>query len=262
MHTPIIKPDRFGCIAMAGVSSSACRGIPRGYQVPGLNLAKATRKQLQDSPSCIKAKVLLGMMLNMSDCSQESRILLVTMRNQLALALEQERLTTSRCLTSCSSTRDYSSIVNCNNCEGFMVQPVCLPCGHSMCRGCTEKSNVGNSDSLICPSCSLTCSKVPQKNPDSSSPGSSEKVERGACRIPTLTLQNVYHKWYPEWAESCRCREEGNMYANRGDFSSALQCYIQALETGYLSVVHLLYCENSVAVNVRMMAIASAAICV
>ena len=173
----------------------------------------------------------------MSNCSHESRTLLVAMKNQLSFALEERNLTTRAVASGSEPQVLYSTTVTCSNCEGFMVQPVCMPCGHSVCKGCTDKSTMLKNSNLVCPKCNYSCPKIPQGF--SPTPGEEQGAIPGAqageqCRTPTLTLQNAFRKWYPMWVESCRCREEGNKYANQGDFPLATQWYTQALETGIL----------------------------
>jgi hypothetical protein len=51
-------------------------------------------------------------------------------------------------------------------------------------------------------------------------------------RRPTVVLQNAFMRWYPGWAECCKYREEGNRFAQEGNFPLAVQCYNKALETG------------------------------
>lgn len=184
--------------------------------------------------------LLVKRALNMSGCSHQSRAIVAALRTQLATALEERELTASH--SAALTPSSYSSIVSCNNCGGFMVQPVCMPCGHSVCKACIEKSTMLSGDNLVCPKCSNTCPKIPTTI--SSSPDLRDRnamhLERSAdseliskqYRTPTLTLQNAFCKWYPKWVESCQCREEGNKYANLGDFVLATRWYTQALETG------------------------------
>lgn len=171
-----------------------------------------------------------------SSCSHQSRVLLAAMRAQLAIALEERELTAAHTAASPSS---YSAIVSCNTCGGFMVQPVCMPCGHSVCKACTEKSTMMSGDNLVCPKCNQTFPKIPKTISSSSEwggggsgPGEASEVKCKQHRIPTLTLQNAFCKWYPKWVESCKYREEGNKFANKGDFASAIEWYTQALGTG------------------------------
>lgn len=180
-----------------------------------------------------RVSLLVKRALNMTSCSRQSRVLLAAMRSQLAIALEQRELIAAHSPSSTSS--GYSSIVSCNNCGGFMVQPVCMPCGHSVCKGCMEKSTMLSGENLVCPKCSHTCPRFLGKGGPASEQKektSGEELSPGYSRTPTLTLQNTFRKWYPKWVESCRCREQGNQYANQGDFASATIWYAQALQTG------------------------------
>ena len=220
---------------MASVSTT----YPYPYQNSREYLAPVLPQQSKPLPSRFtssckaKATLLLRQILSMASCSQQSRKVLVVLRGQLAVTLELGELTPSTSQISKDSIGDYTSIVSCTNCEGFMVQPVCLPCGHSICKGCTEKSNVADSENLTCPNCNQVCSKLPQRHFEEEAPDLPARQQSIACRAPTLIIQNAFRKWYPNWVESCRCREEGNMYANRGDLTSAVKYYSQALETGW-----------------------------
>lgn len=199
------------------------------------SLPKPSRRscRVSETSSNWKSRVaaLMKRALNMSSCTQQSRVLLAAMRSQLKVALEERELAASPSPSSSSPTpQTYSSIVTCNSCGGFMVQPVCMPCGHSVCKGCTEKSTMLRGENLVCPKCNQTCPKIPASSASTSEPDSTEVLERH--RMPTLTLQNAFCKWYPKWVESTQCREEGNKHANNSDFVSAVRWYSQALETG------------------------------
>lgn len=178
-----------------------------------------------------RVSLLVKRALNMSCCSRQSRVLLAAMRSQLAMALEHRQLTAAQ--SGSATAPSYSSIVSCNNCGGFMVQPVCMPCGHSVCKGCMEKSTMLSGENLVCPKCNHTCLKVLGRDgPGSERTASGPELKLEYCRTPTLTLQNTFRKWYPQWVESCHFREEGNQHANKGDFASATLWYTQALHTG------------------------------
>jgi len=179
-----------------------------------------------------KVSHLLSRIQIMASCSQQSRKVLVVLRRRVSSALEQEKMSPSTWHVSKDSSVDYTGRVSCRNCEGFMVQPVCLPCGHSLCKSCTEKSNIASNDSLTCPNCNQVCSKIPPKCVEDLAPGSPSTRDQ-KCRAPTLIIQNAFRRWYPDWVESCRYREEGNMYANKDDFTNAVHHYSQALEKGY-----------------------------
>lgn len=238
-------------------------GLVTTYQA----LPQAGRHQV-----CIKTKLSLLMkrVLNMSKCSQSSLSLLVRMRDQLKEALEQEGIfpPESPCSQITDPSRFHSTVrhpqqtkseaasmssnssplepINanmkhwdCAYCVGFMVQPVCLPCGHSVCKNCLDKSVVGG-DVIACPYCNHICPCVPVgfgPNASSSSSGGSrgvdpENVSTAGSRRPTLLLQNAVQKWYPEWVESGKHKDEGNVFANEGDFPMAVHWYSKALQTG------------------------------
>ena len=220
---------------------------------------------------CIKTKltVLMKRLLNMSKCSQSSRSLLVQMRDQLKDALEREGIVapispfeSSNYPAACSAgprteaaaLSDYSAsafsresaaatagatvvgmameYLDCAYCIGFMVQPVCLPCGHSVCKSCLDKTVVGG-DILACPYCSQAFPSMPLGFSSSDSGGvESNGDAKASFRRPTLMLQNALLKWYPEWVESSKHRDEGNIFANEGDFPIAVHWYTKALQTG------------------------------
>lgn len=196
------------------------------------NCAERRRKQTQSVKVSSKFKsgvssvpvVVVKRGLNMSSSySRKSRVLLAVMRSQLANSLEQRKLEAA----SRGTTTSYSSLASCNNCGGFMVQPVCMPCGHSVCKACVEKSTVLSGENLICPKCNHAYPKMLRTGKVSS-----QDAKSRCCRTPTLILQNAFCKWYPKWVESCRHREEGNQHANQGDFASAIVWYTEALQTG------------------------------
>lgn len=174
-----------------------------------------------------RVSLLVKRALNMSSCSRQSRVLLAAMRSQLAISLEERQLEAVFTTGATTPPSSYSTIISCSNCGGFMVQPVCMPCGHSICKACVDKST---SENLMCPKCSHTCPKVVRTG--SSALKGKPSGPDGYCRVPTLTLQNALRKWYPKWVESCRHREEGNQHANQGDFASATFWYTEALQTG------------------------------
>jgi len=49
--------------------------------------------------------------------------------------------------------------LNCGACCGVFIEPVCFPCGHSLCKSCTERLvRPGSNPSIIC--CPIvTCQK-------------------------------------------------------------------------------------------------------
>ena len=211
----------------------------------------------------------------MSKCSQSSRSLLVQMRDRLKHSLEREGIAPPSDSPPCSvqprivtpeptplavqrselAPTDSFGVhaggsinlnlrhLDCAHCIGFMVQPVCLPCGHSVCKSCLDKTMVGGAGStggeqlLACPSCGNTFPLVPlgfnsssSTTEKSSSSGAANAPANG--RRPTVILQNALEKWFPDWVESGKHKDEGNVFANEGDFPMAVHWYSQALQTG------------------------------
>lgn len=112
-------------------------------------------------------------------------------------------------------------VLECPSCEGFMSKPVCLPCGHSLCKSCIERPSEATRTSLLCPSCGNTCSKIPLS------------FQNG--RSPTVILQSISEKWYPRLLECCAIREEGNKLATEKRISEAIAKYTTALEIGIVN---------------------------
>lgn len=239
-----------------------------------------------------KLSLLMNRMLNVSKCSQSSRSLLVQMRDHLKVALEREDIAppeppssslsppplpnctttpephsssvhspdrTQATITNSGTARNSAHPINmnlrhldCGYCIGFMVQPVCLPCGHSVCKSCLDKTMVGgggvSGDHLLaCPRCGHTFPNVPLgfsgPHSNNSGGGSSLAAERrsngansvnagAGGRRPTIMLQNALQKWYPDWVESGKHKDEGNVFGNEGDFPMAVHWYSKALQTG------------------------------
>ena len=154
-----------------------------------------------------KAAILVKKLLsNMTSCTQESQALLSAVRRELETALPPTHSRGDR-------------LLDCSSCEGFMAQPLCLPCGHSVCKCCLYKLRSSFTlSSILCPQCKHTCPHKP--------PGQSDD------RKPTLVLQNAFQKWYPRWLEACKYREEGNRFAQEGDFPLAVHWYNKAADTG------------------------------
>lgn len=252
----------------------------KASRTDGLVTTYQTLPQPDRHQVCVKTKLslIVKRVLNMSKCSRSSRSLLVQMRDQLKDALEREGIVPPESPfshhLSCSDGRQHvrtsttsdpqptrseaasdlahqqnspACVMNanlrhldCAYCTGFMVQPVCLPCGHSVCKSCLDKTTVGG-DLLACPNCSQTFPRVPVGfGSNSGSLSGGQRTVLGSrttlntdCRRPTLMLQNAVFKWYPEWVESAKRKDEGNVFANEGDFPMAVQWYNRALQTGW-----------------------------
>ena len=109
-----------------------------------------------------------------------------------------------------------------------MVQPVCLPCGHSMCKSCVDKVNK---------LCGETCGRC--KQPISSN---------SANYSPTIVLRTVVEKFFPKWVESGQYREAGNRHMSECDFHMSIEWFSKAITLGKLtwpslsSIIVWLYC--------------------
>ena len=100
-----------------------------------------------------KAAILVKKLLsNMTSCSQESQALQSAVRRELETALPPTHPRGDR-------------LLDCSSCEGFMAQPVCLPCGHSVCKCCLYKLRSSFTlSSILCPQCKHTCPQNLQDN--------------------------------------------------------------------------------------------------
>ena len=134
----------------------------------------------------------------MTHCSRQSRALFDVSKDKLSSTAGQKRLRPPN-----------TSLFDCFYCEGFMSYPVCLSCGHSMCKTCIDKLS-----NQACPKCKAVI------------------TTREPGHKPTLMMRNVLKKCFPEWVESCEFREIGNTFANEGDFPLAIDWYEKAISTG------------------------------
>lgn len=175
---------------------------------PSANTAMRSSRSTKRPFICTIVRRMLGM----ATCSQDSRTLFINVKARLEAAL-------SPLVTMKRGDSGETSTPVCPLCLCLMMRPVCLPCGHSLCKPCVARTTsrfLG--DSACCPRCRQSWPVVP--------PGMSGE------RRPTLVLQNAFMRWYPGWAECCKYREEGNRFAQEGDFPLAVHWYNKALETG------------------------------
>ena len=158
-----------------------------------------------------KGAHLLHKILAVAKCSASSRKLISSMKEELdklqPLSQKQYRL------------------LDCSACEGFMSHPICLPCGHSLCHLCMEKTSEQYSqNTIVCPRCQEPHSKIP--------------VGFLTSRKPTLLLQSLYQKCCPNMLECCTYRELGNKFAQGNSFITAIEHYNTAFETGTHISIH------------------------
>lgn len=157
-----------------------------------------------------KGVSLLHKILAVAKCSASSRKLICSMKEELDKLLPL-------------SQKQYR-LLDCSACESFMNRPTCLPCGHSLCQLCLEKtSEQHGQETIICPRCQEPYPKIP--------------VGFSTSRKPTLLLQSLYQKCCPNMLECCTHRELGNKFAQGNSFITAIEHYNKAFETGtYISI--------------------------
>ena len=174
-------------------------------------MASATGEGLPQGDLTTRMSLAVKRLLNFGGCSSHSKTLLTSMRNQLERALPHV-------------VSDTHRLLDCSNCEGYMAHPVCLPCGHSLCKSCMERGGGVAS----CPRCMQSWPRAP--------PGGD------GDRRPTVVLQHVLQKWFSRRLEACQHREEGNRFALEGDFPLAVHWYNKAVETGMCVCVCVCVC--------------------
>ena len=105
--------------------------------------------------------------------------------------------------------------LKCPSCSGFIVNPTCLPCGHSSCKLCIEKSYSGGK---------VTCAKCQTFW--------SDKSEGGKTRSQTVLLANTLAKCFPAKCKAFQLKEDGNKFTTSGDFPLAYDHYTESLKAG------------------------------
>ncbi|XP_044161955.1 LON peptidase N-terminal domain and RING finger protein 3 [Bufo gargarizans] len=112
-------------------------------------------------------------------------------------------------------------IVTCLECQGFLYQPVTLPCGHTFCKKCLENQR-GRSQCKMCP--------VTQEG------------TQHHHRVNVL-LSNIMAKGFPCEVQAAKLRHEGNALLGDGKLQDALARYNEAISL--VSLDHLLYSNRS-----------------
>lgn len=151
---------------------------------------------------------IIHKLLAMARCSVHSRKLVSAMRIELGKVLPPRPTATTS-----------HDLLLCSTCDGYMTRPVNLPCGHSHCHLCLERPSDKDKELVLCSKCQESHSRVP--------------VGFDGPRRPTLLLQSVCSKYYPPEVITCYLeRERGNQFAQEGNYSSAIEYYNKALQTG------------------------------
>lgn len=105
--------------------------------------------------------------------------------------------------------RDWDGC-RCRKCQGFLFEPVSLPCGHTFCKKCLERE-----DRAAAARCVLC-------------------RQEGGGRLPRVNviLSNLLGKWFPRQVRASQLRHEGNLLYREKKLHAALQKYDEALSLG------------------------------
>ncbi|XP_054070003.1 LON peptidase N-terminal domain and RING finger protein 3 isoform X4 [Rissa tridactyla] len=114
-------------------------------------------------------------------------------------------------------------VFRCRKCQGFLFEPVSLPCGHTFCKKCLERDRAAGSRCVLC------------------------KEEGGAAAGQLLRvnviLSNLLAKWFPCQVKASQLRHEGNLLYKEKKLQAALQKYNEAVSLAPND--HLLYSNRS-----------------
>lgn len=187
----------------------------------GARTASSSTRSSKRPFICTVVRRMLG--IKMATCSQNSRTLCINIKSAIDAALGP---LASSVRAAAVRGGESAGTPICPLCRCLMIRPVCLPCGHSLCKPCLTRSTANNP--LFCRRSDPACARCPRCHQSWPviPPG------MGVDRRPTVVLQNAFIRWYPGWAECCKYREEGNRFAQEGNFPLAVQYYNKALETG------------------------------
>ncbi|XP_043348083.1 LON peptidase N-terminal domain and RING finger protein 3 isoform X2 [Dermochelys coriacea] len=118
--------------------------------------------------------------------------------------------------------RDWD-IFSCRKCQGFLFEPVSLPCGHTFCKKCLERERAPESHCALC------------KEEGSLAAGQHLRVN--------VILSNLLAKWFPGQVSASQLRHEGNFLYKEKKLQAALQKYNEAVSLAPND--HLLYSNRS-----------------
>ena len=162
---------------------------------------------------------ILNKLIAMATCSSHSKSMVVKMKEELSRMLPMTNTSTPSDSPPPSSSSLPLSLLSCSTCQGHMIKPVCLPCGHSHCLSCIERMADTQKQTITCSRCQEGHPRVPMGFQSS--------------RQSTFILQTVLSKHCPaEMSLCCEERERGNEFAQSGNFETALVHYNRAMETG------------------------------
>ncbi|XP_072287514.1 LON peptidase N-terminal domain and RING finger protein 3 [Pyxicephalus adspersus] len=109
-------------------------------------------------------------------------------------------------------------ILTCKECQGFLYEPVSLPCGHTFCRKCLDASP--------CKVCRATLQEGTEQH----------------YRI-NVVLSNVISKWFPYEVQAGRLTHDASTLITDNRLEEALDKYNEAIKLVPLD--HLLYSNRS-----------------
>ncbi|XP_068268044.1 LON peptidase N-terminal domain and RING finger protein 3 isoform X2 [Nyctibius grandis] len=114
-------------------------------------------------------------------------------------------------------------VFRCRKCQGFLFEPVSLPCGHTFCKKCLERDRAAESRCVLC------------KEEGSTAGGQLLRVN--------VILSNLLAKWFPCQVKASQLRHEGNLLYKEKKLQAALQKYNEAVSLAPND--HLLYSNRS-----------------
>ncbi|KAI1234829.1 hypothetical protein IHE44_0003211, partial [Lamprotornis superbus] len=118
--------------------------------------------------------------------------------------------------------RDWD-VFRCRKCQGFLFEPVSLPCGHTFCKKCLERDRAPGSRCVLC------------KEAGGAAAGQLLRVN--------VILSNLLTKWFPCQVKASQLRHEGNLLYKEKKLQAALQKYNEAVSLAPND--HLLYSNRS-----------------
>lgn len=111
-------------------------------------------------------------------------------------------------------------VFRCRKCQGFLFEPVSLPCGHTFCKKCLERDRAPESRCVLC------------KEAGGAAAGQLLRVN--------VILSNLLTKWFPCQVKASQLRHEGNLLYKEKKLQAALQKYNEAVSLGKGSLSPLL----------------------
>lgn len=103
-------------------------------------------------------------------------------------------------------------VFRCRKCQGFLFEPVSLPCGHTFCKKCLERDRAPESRCVLC------------KEAGGAAAGQLLRVN--------VILSNLLTKWFPCQVKASQLRHEGNLLYKEKKLQAALQKYNEAVSLG------------------------------